>query len=79
MYMMLKGFWLGQEYVNCNGVIRNQCHLLTPDKSIYFGNLLLPINFPFGPNNPPLNNLMEDYGQLIGTIPVRSTRNSRIK
>lgn len=79
MYMMVNGFWVGQEYVNSNGINRNQCYLFSPDKSLYLGGFLVPINLPFRPDNPQLNNFINDYGQLIGTIPVRPTRNSRIK
>ena len=79
MYMMLDGFWLGQKYINYNGVNRNECYIFTPDKSLYLGGFLIPINMPFRPDNLQLSNLINDYGQLIGTIPVKPTRNSKIK
>lgn len=73
MYMQIGKLWLVQNYVNDNGIIRNECRIYSSDRSLCLGIFLIPNNIPFTPDNPQLKNLVLFYGQMIGFYPVRLT------
>lgn len=78
MYMQIGKLWLVQSYVNNNGIIRSECRLFSPDKTLCLAIFLIPNNMPFTPDNPQIKNLVLFYGQMIGFYPVRPTRNSKL-
>lgn len=79
MYTQIGKLWLVQNYVNDNGIIRNECRIYSPDRSLCLGIFLIPNNMPFTPDNPQLRNLVLFYGQMIGFYPVKPMKNSNTK
>lgn len=76
MYMKLNRFIVSQNLVNSNGILVKECHLYLMD-GFHSGIFLLPRNVDFSPDNQKLREFTRDYGELIGILPVSSTKNRK--
>jgi len=78
MHMKINKIWIFQNCANHNGIIRNEYHFFAPNRS-YLGWLLQPNNIPFSPDNQQLKDITHAYAEMLGIIPVSSSKNTKRK